>query len=521
MNKRNYNIFFHLHTVSGITISVFLFIIFFAGAFALIKDDIAVWEKGEPVAAINPLNINYDRVIETIQQKGYTLAGRDIRMLLPDERNEMLVVLSESKHKNASKEDKIPAFFNINTVTYKISEYYAFYSFGELIYRFHFLTPIPYGLYIAGFVALFFLFAIVTGVIVHWNKIISNFYLFRPTSKLKTVWTDAHTALGMIGLPFQFVYALTSCFFCLSILVLLPANFLYHSDQTRLLEELRPMTKSYPLLNKSEKISSFNTFIKQNTSRWESFEPLQVYIKNYGDRSMKYQVDGASASEKRLLGYGRLVYDVHSSKIVSSVNPNDTNYLENVELTLRKLHFGDYGGYWLKFAYFVMAIITCFVIISGVLIWLEARNKKNIPEYKRTFNRRVGYIYLSICLTMYPITAISFIVSKLIPRDMDATRQTILYSVFFGGWIIMALLFGLKKNNYFTNKYTLLIAAIVGLLIPVVNGLSSGNWIWRTLADHQTSIFIVDVFWLIASASTFFAFYLVVRKEIASVETNS
>ncbi|EOR95188.1 putative iron-regulated membrane protein [Arcticibacter svalbardensis MN12-7] len=513
MNKRNYNIFFHLHTVSGITISVFLFIIFFAGAFALIKGDIAVWEKGEPVTVNNPRNIDYDRAIRTIQQKGYTLAGRDVRILMPDERNEMLVVLSASKYEKASKQDKTGAYFYLNTVTFKITDYYAFYSFGELIYRFHFLTPIPFGLYIAGFVALFFLFAIVTGVIVHWDKIISNFYIFRPTSKLKTIWTDAHTALGMIGLPFQFVYALTSCFLCLSILVLIPANYLYHSNQAKLLEELRPMTKSSPLLHKSEKVTSFNTFIKQNSDRCKSFEPLQVYIKNYGDRSMKYQVDGALAPDKRLLGYGRLVYDVHSGQIISSVNPNNTNYLENVELAIRKLHFGDYGGYWLKFAYFVMAIITCFVIISGVLIWLEARNKKSIPEYKRRFNRRVSNIYLSICLTMYPITAISFIVSKLIPRDMDVMRQPILYSVFFVGWIVMALLFGLKKNNYFTNKYTLLIAAIVGLLIPIVNGLSSGNWIWKTLPHHQTSIFVIDTFWLIASVVTFFAFSLLAKRK--------
>jgi uncharacterized iron-regulated membrane protein len=66
--------------------------------------------------------------------------------------------------------------------------------------------------YLSGFVALFFLFAIATGVLLHWQKIVSNFYLFRPREKLKTMWTDAHTSLGILGLPFQFVYAVTGAF---------------------------------------------------------------------------------------------------------------------------------------------------------------------------------------------------------------------------------------------------------------------------------------------------------------------
>lgn len=74
-------------------------------------------------------------------------------------------------------------------------------------------VPYPYGYYLSGFVAFFFLFAILTGIIVHWKKIVSNFYLFRPMAKLKTLWTDAHTALGVIGFPFQFVYAVTGAFF--------------------------------------------------------------------------------------------------------------------------------------------------------------------------------------------------------------------------------------------------------------------------------------------------------------------
>ncbi len=43
--NRPYNIFFHLHTVSGIVLAVALFVIFFAGAFTLFKSEFYLWEN--------------------------------------------------------------------------------------------------------------------------------------------------------------------------------------------------------------------------------------------------------------------------------------------------------------------------------------------------------------------------------------------------------------------------------------------------------------------------------------------
>ncbi len=501
MSKRNYNVFFHTHTVSGIVISVALYIIFFAGAFALIKDEITAWEKGDPVHMEQAEKIDYNRVVDSIKAQGFNLYGRDIRMIAPDAKQQLYVLLSKSQDTTIVNDDNKKYYFFLDAVDYSHSEYYDFYSIGELIYRLHFFSQVPViGIYIAGFIALFFLFAIVTGVIVHWKKIIQNFYTFRPKKKLKTIWTDAHTVLGMIGLPFQFVFAVTSCFLCLSALVLLPANFVYDNDQDKTIAELRPMAKTYELTDeKVSDIPDLNVFMDKTLSKWENFTPAQVYIRNYGATNMKFQVDGLLDPDDTFLGNGRTVYDVASGELVSEKNPYDNDYLEDVELTVRRLHFGDFGGLPLKFIYFVLALITCFVIISGVLIWLEARHKKNVPIEQKLFNRKVGHVYLAICLTMYPVTAFSFIIAKVLPRSMDASRESILYAVYFLGWIAVAAAFRFMRDNYKTNKYTLLSGSVLGFLIPVVNGITSGNWIWKTFAEGQYEIFSVDLFWILMS----------------------
>ncbi|WP_169312100.1 hypothetical protein [Fluviicola taffensis] len=42
----------------------------------------------------------------------------------------------------------------------------------------------------------------------------------------------------------------------------------------------------------------------------------------------------------------------------------------------------------------------------------------------------------------------------------------------------------------------MLTGGTLGLFIPVVNGISSGNWFWRTWINGEYVIFSVDMIWL-------------------------
>tara|TARA_B100000809_G_C15121310_1_gene524393 strand:- start:73 stop:1665 length:1593 start_codon:yes stop_codon:yes gene_type:complete len=509
MEKKNYNRFFHLHTVSGIVISVGLYIIFFAGAFTLFLEAISDWEKGsfldqnnQEVLSTNKLD--YDRLLNSLAQNDYDLYGRSISLNLKGKETQNFT-LSQSKDtistKNATKEYDLV----VDTNTYKITKQKEvdYSSIGDLFYYLHFYYQLGrFGYYTSGFVALFFLFAIVTGVVVHWKKIISNFYVFRPLAKLKTVWTDAHTVLGMIGLPFQFLYALTGAMFGLGILASLSSPLLYNGDTDKLDGVLYENHEVDLGTRTALNTHIINPLLDSLATKWPDFTPKYITINNCASTTMQFEVSGSISPKINFFNNGAIIYDVSTKKEVYSNSPYTSNYNDAVNDTMYSLHYADYGnlGVWgnigLRIIYFIMALITCFVIITGVLIWLAARDKKNIPEKQRRFNEKVGHIYLAISLTMLPITAFSFIVSKLIPHDFLEYRKVILYWVFFGGWLLLSIFFTLKKNNYFINKYTLLSGGILGLCIPLVNGLSSGNWIWRTFLNQNYTVFIIDTLWI-------------------------
>ncbi|RVT79704.1 PepSY domain-containing protein [Flavobacterium sufflavum] len=505
MNNRNYNIFFHTHTVSGIVISVVLYIIFFAGSFAFFRDDIASWEKGESASLSNEIQLNFDKALKALDT-AYDLQGRKITISQPHNEKKVAVSLEATKDSLASKKAREGQFLYLDNSTYKTSTYDEAYNLGEFIYRLHFLAQVPYpvGYYLSGFIALFFLFTIVTGVLLHWKKIVSNFYIFRPKEKLKTWWTDAHTSLGMLGLPFQFVYAVTGTFFMIKLLIVAPVvQFLYQGDQDKLYKELGYTGTDYPFKNKAlTKTFSINEMVAATKENWNDFDISRVEIQNYGHANMHVFVEGQIEYGKKFTGIGKIDYKVANGEVTIKKNPLSQNsYLDIVKNVLYRIHFGDYGGYALKIVSFALGILSCFVIISGVMIWLVTRDKKNMPEKKRRFNEGVVRYYLAICLSMFPVTALTFIIAKVFyPLGQDN-----MYRVYFVSWLLLSIFFILKKNNAFTNRFCLLSGSTLGFMIPIANGIKTGNWFWTAFSSHQFQLFFVDVFWVFLSAITLYA----------------
>lgn len=514
MNLRRYNIYFHTHTISGIIITAVLFVIFFAGSFAFFKHEISAWHKNTPYES---RTLDYNKMVDTVATK-YNLYGREVSFNVDPHSRKVGVYVSESKDTVNNKEKG--GYFYLDTKTFKTGDYKTNYDLGEFLYRLHFLAQVnqiakfgfPLGYYIAGTVAFLFLFALITGVLVHWQKIVSNFYLFRPWEKLKTVWTDLHTALGVITFPFLFVFAVTGSYFLISFpLFTKPTVALqYNGKQDSLFAELGYGSHELALKKQAAAKPDINQYVDKAFNQWkQEAEINHVEVLNYGDASMQVHVGGHLPDSKKFNSRGELVYDVANGTVLKSEDPTaSASYSRVVENAVYVLHFGEYGGYATKVFYFLLGICSCVVIISGVLIWLVARDKNNIPERKRKFNHWLTRVYLSICLSMYPVTAASFIAVKLNP----AGGQHYIYSFYFWLWLAASVAFLFQKDIYKICRDALLIGSIIGICIPVTNGLVTGNWVWVSYCKGYHDILLVDVFWLLVSSGTFTCWWLMGRK---------
>ncbi|RAV30077.1 PepSY-associated TM helix domain-containing protein [Sinomicrobium soli] len=509
MDNRIYNVLFNTHTISGIVISAALYVIFFAGSFSFFRDEIISWERNETVssAALNDAGLNV--LLDSIRERT-PLYGRDISFNQYYEEKRVSVNITASKDTLAPEEARAGTFFYMDKENAESYDYYSSYSIGELLYRLHFFAQLNFygtsGYLLAGLVAFFFLFAVITGVLVHWNKIVSNFYLFRPRAKLKAMWTDAHTALGILGLPYQFVFALTGTYLMIGASVMAPpvVSLVYNNDTAKMYEDFGYGASGYELQGRAGNgVPDVDAYVDKVHETWPDFDIRWVTVMNYGDTNMHIAVEGLARNTSSFTGKGKMVFRAGTGEVVYTKDPfKDFNYVDAATNVLNKLHFGDFGGRGLRIVYFVLGIVSCFVIISGVMIWLVARDRKSVSESKRRFNAWLVWIYIAVCLSMYPATAFTFVAVKVLVHDFDPSRVTQIYRIFFYSWLVLTVLFTVKRDNYFTNKYTLISGSLIGFLVPVANGLVSGNWIWVTLRAGHYDIFFVDVFWILLSVTT-------------------
>jgi len=533
MDLRKYNIYFHTHTISGIFIAAILYVIFFAGSFAFFKDDISAWQKGRSIVAQKYVQ-KFNPVIDSLAGK-HNLQGRNLDFFMQRQGQGAYVSMSASadttitkpkpKPKKVEKRrgrgrrggDEDSAYFLYSFTDNKAAgEYADAYDMGEFLYRLHFLAQLnqvfpfnigtPIGYLIAGIVSFLFLFALITGLLLHWDKIKSNFFVFRPLSKWKTVWTDMHTALGVIGFPFQLIFAVTGVVLIVNYVILSPfTSLLYEGNSDKLYESLqynRNMTAEYTY--KPMKAGfDLDAFVLKWQKEWKGSQITRVSVRNYMDQSMQITMESKPNPQLAFTGSGLVQMEVVSGIILAKKSPTtDGTYIDGVKSLVYHLHFGDFGGKPLRIVFFILGLMGCMVIISGILIWFVARDKVSTDAYKRRFNFWASNVFLATCLSMLPVTAFTFIMLKTLPE----VNQTAIYHTYFYSWLILSVYFIVRRDFPLINRQTLLLSIVLCLGVPIANGISTGLWMWTTWQQGAFDIFFIDALFLMLSVCSAFAY---------------
>lgn len=519
MDNRKYNIYFNTHTVSGIIICAILFVMFFAGSFAFFKDELATWQHNSVVATA-PVHKNFDKVIDSLAGK-HNLLGRDFDFYLAEGHTSAYVNMTASndtilkkkvapaqqqkKRGRKRRGDDDSANFSYDFATQKAGSYEENYDIGEFLYRLHFLAPLnaipinigtPFGYFLAGIVSFIFLFALVTGLMLHWDKMVSNFFVFRPWSKWKTMWTDMHTALGVIGFLFQLIFAITGIVLIANVFFLAPySQILYKGNTKAIYKDLGysdTTTYAYSYKPLKQKIN-ITALVGKVEQQWPGAYVGAVHIKNYGDENMHVLVDTKPHAKAAFAGAGFFVYRVTDSKTLKNISPvNSASYVENGKSLLYHLHFGDYGGRPLRIIYFTLGLLGCVVIISGILIWLVARDKSKTPKHKRIFNFWAANVFVASCLSLLPVTAFTMLALLFVKQ----VNQSVVYHYFFYAWLVLSIYFIALRSLRKTNLHSLALSIILCFLVPILDGAIRGNWLWTTYSKGALDVLFVDLLFL-------------------------
>jgi len=502
MNKDSLKALTNAHAWVGLVISTILFIIFFAGSISLFRDDINAWELN-PHFAVNEQseNLSLDSVINTVA-KEYSINTHGYFILsMPSAEQPLANLYFEEKLSGDEHVDQ----HLILAPNGKIIGNGNGSNWGDFLYELHYDLHIPeVGLYFVGIVSLFFFVALLSGVVIHWRKIISKFFQYRKEGK-KDKLLDAHNLIGVMGLPFHIMYAFSGLVFNLLIIYQISyAVVLYGGDQSKLLTAAGVVDVHLDETKIVMPVQGLDNLYLTAKASLGEVSINRVSIDHFGDESASITFRGADKSQ--FSTRKEATYHIASGRVLYLTKDNFDNDLRGGLAVISSLHFGDFAGYLIRVLFFILGIGTCYIILTGNLMWIqkkanlraEKQNQLGLKVvYAMTTGGFIGTIFAS---------AIGFIFARAIPIDYIGRSDLIAY-IFFGClFTAIAVSLNIKAQKQFAAIF-LKITAVALAITPVLDWLFVSQGIIAMLKVGYYHVIVVEMMllslalfcWLIAS----------------------
>jgi hypothetical protein len=344
------------HGWIGLFISIPLFIVFWAGSLTLFYPEIKAWSvlphtEYRSVSDQLPLN----NILDTVFSEYDVNTQQRMFVVLPTE-TMPLYELHLPVNETPSAKNALTSIY-VDPVNGETVASIDSFHLADFLYGLHIDLNLPLGDHIVGIVTLFFTVVIFTGLVVQFKKLITHFFYYRGGSTtLRYQLTDMHNVVGVMSLPYTFMYALTGLMFNLGLISqIVTLLFIYDGDRTALLNDtgFPRVTESYTGIERE--MPDLNTLI----TSWEEKENAKassLRLTNYGDENALIRIIGQHRSNfsQRI----DMTYRVRENEFSADLNPAERNAFADGTRFLYALHFGHFAGVDIRIVFFILGLGT-------------------------------------------------------------------------------------------------------------------------------------------------------------------
>jgi len=450
------------HGWVGVILSVPLFIVFWTGSVTLFYPELSRWAALSltPQASIQQQGPELTALVEEKLSELPRKPQARISLTLPGESSpllELFVPLDKSKSKTG--EDH--AHLLIDPTTGRTVAEDDPFQFAYFIYELHYNLKIPQGLYLVGVVTLFFLVMLMTGIVIQFRILVRDFFRYRHDKGPRMRSHDLHTVAGVVTLPFAVMYALTGLMLNLGILFYAPATLLaYAGDESAMMKDsgfARPQRK---WTGRAFATPDLEALIAR-VEREHSVRLFRLSFQNYGDESAFIRLSGM-----RNDGFGRrkdLYYEVATGAFPPEYNAKSPNTFRDGVTSLDALHMGKFGGPGVRFAFFLLGVGVCAMIVFGNILWLIKREKK-LAAFRKSMAVIRG-LTVGGCTGVVVATILGFTLERVLPVHLSA-RSELIEAAFVAVLCANTVAgFFIKRATKFLAYSAYLSAALHGVLI--------------------------------------------------------
>ncbi|MEM8559549.1 MAG: PepSY-associated TM helix domain-containing protein [Bacteroidota bacterium] len=500
VGPRAFKLFWDAHSVTGIIIGLGLFVIFYAGAFALYRAELHMWaDPGmRPAAAATAESrLSVDDIVAPFFAEAMPADGSDVQVSYPFRGRPYYFVRYQTPDGDTTR--TVQAYVNATTgetFDLPVGERIGRSALSEILYALHFFGQGGFwGEVVSGFIAIFFMFAVVSGILIHLRKLPKDWHTFRPRGRLRDGLADAHTVLGLIGLPFAAMYAITGAFLALVIILLGPTVLVVFGGDAEAIDATLNGFEmpAHEATGMPAEMLSFSAIEDALPASWDEVDPTLVYVHVWNDEAAIAQVYGdASGSLTRA---PQIILSATTGEYLAGLDPMRPTALGGTAAAITNLHYALFGGGFVKVLYFFLALATAAVILTGNILWVLVRRPKD-PRATPRLHRVLGRLTVGTGCGLVAAVPVLFLTTAALPIDLPALKAWE-HVALFATWAVLAVAAFFGPSAVWAARWQLALGGVLSLLVPVASGVLGGIWPWTAAANGWWGILTIDVGFLL------------------------
>ena len=277
-----------------------------------------------------------------------------------------------------------------------------FKTFGHYIRHIHVrLFNGLLGRFFVGFAGLALLISTVTGILIYGGFMKRQFFGAIRNKNLKLKSADYHKVVGMTTLLFNLMIAITGAWLGLQSL-LQPVLQVKSPVQYKRTEKL--VSKEADIAYAVDYIKAYETSRKL----FPDLTPTSITASKSGSQTIIIKGDVPQTAYQK--GANRIVLDKKDYAELGRYDIREKPLHDKVYYAQEGLHYGDFGGIWVKVIYTILGLTSGVLAMLGFVLYLERTKsrQKQKANYKTTGKKVWSWsIWVTlICILLYVTTAI-------------------------------------------------------------------------------------------------------------------
>lgn len=463
-----------LHTWAGLCLGTVLFAVFWMGTLSVFDREIDRWMM--PATRLAPASLeSVDRLVRDLPPE--VGASPQWLVLFPSEREPVARIGYRKDRASFVSRHADPA-------TSMLLPEAGTLGASGFLYPFHYnlhLKAWSLGLWIVGLAGMAMLALCVSGVIIH-RKIFADFFTFRARNKPRRLILDLHNVTGVLGLPFHFAITLSGLMIFFTVYFPITWEMPYRGDRQAFVQESYGIYGRPRLNRPGVPMASLDAMVEQALREWGGGTPQLLRVFHPGDANAYVEVRRSFVDDRVTMPVDALYFDAGTGAVLSR---HSAQPVMNAHRFITGFHFIQFDHWLLRWLYFALGLTGCVLIATGFLFWLESRRKRH-AQLGLAGVRVVEGLAVGSVSGIVAATFTFFVVNRLLPPAAAAgglERADLEVCAFYLVWL-GSFVHAWSRSRAAWREQCIAIA-LLGVAAVVLNGVTSGDALWRALSETR------------------------------------